>query len=188
MNVRRLALISSLASLGSVIYFLETFVPFPLPYGRWGLSNLVVLIAVMLYDFKTVLAVSLLKSVVGSLITGRLFSIVSLMSVAGSVAAATSEYIAYRSSIFGLVGISVLGSVANNVAQALVGAMSIRSWSFLLILPQMLFLGVPGAILNAYLAERVVRRAKDNFGFSVAQESADNEHDTRKIRNHRTEG
>ncbi|WP_448535356.1 Gx transporter family protein [Pseudothermotoga sp.] len=179
MSSRRLALISSLASLGSVIYFLESFVPFPLPFGRWGLSNLVVLIAVVLYDWRTVLAVSLLKSVISALITGQLFSIVSLMSVAGSTAAAASEYIAYRASVFGLMGVSVLGSVVNNITQSIVGAMSIKSWSFLLILPQMMILGIPGAILNAYLAERVVKRAKNNFGLDVTQKIADNENDPR---------
>ncbi len=172
-------MISSLASLGSVIYFLESFVPFPLPFGRWGLSNLVVLIAVVLYDWRTVLAVSLLKSVISALITGQLFSIVSLMSVAGSTAAAASEYIAYRASVFGLMGVSVLGSVVNNITQSIVGAMSIKSWSFLLILPQMMILGIPGAILNAYLAERVVKRAKNNFGLDVTQKIADNENDPR---------
>ncbi len=174
-----MALISSLASLGSVIYFLESFVPFPLPFGRWGLSNLVVLIAVVLYDWRTVLAVSLLKSVISALITGQLFSIVSLMSVAGSTAAAASEYIAYRTSVFGLVGVSVLGSVVNNITQSIVGAMSIKSWSFLLILPQMLILGIPGAVLNAYLAERVVKRAKNNFGLDVTQKVTNNENDPR---------
>ncbi len=172
-----MAMISSLASLGSVIYFLESFVPFPLPFGRWGLSNLVVLIAVVLYDCRTVLAVSLLKSVISTFITGQLFSIVSLMSIAGSTAAAASEYIAYRASVFGLMGVSVLGSVVNNITQSIVGAMSIKSWSFLLILPQMMILGIPGAILNAYLAERVVRRAKNNFGLDVTQKIANNEND-----------
>lgn len=179
MSSRKLARISSLASLGSVIYFLETFIPFPLPFGRWGLSNLVVLIAVVLYDWQTVFAVSLLKSVVSALITGQLFSIVSLMSIAGSITAAACEYITFRTSIFGLTGVSVLGSVANNVAQSIVGAVSIKSWSFLLVLPHMLILGVPGAVLNAYLTERVVKRAKNSFGLNVAQKVTNNENDSR---------
>lgn len=74
-------------------------------------------------------------------------------------------------------GVSVLGSVVNNITQSIVGAMSIKSWSFLLILPQMMILGIPGAILNAYLAERVVRRAKNNFGLDVTQKIANNEND-----------
>jgi heptaprenyl diphosphate synthase len=41
----------------------------------------------------------------------------------------------------------------------------------------MMILGIPGAILNAYLAERVVRRAKNNFGLDVTQKIANNEND-----------
>lgn len=175
MNSRRLALVASLASLGSIIYFVESFVPFPLPYGRWGLSNLVVLITVVLYDWKVIFTVSLLKGILGSLITGRLASVLSLMSITGSVAAAACEYLIYRTSLFGLVGVSIVGSIANNVAQSIVGALIVKSWSFLLILPQMLIFGIPGAILNAYLAERVVRRAKNNFGLSFTQKSSNNE-------------
>lgn len=181
MRSQKLALISSLASFGAVVYFLEAFIPFPLPFGHWGLSNLVVLIAVVLFDWKTVLLVAFLKSVLGSLVTGRLFSVVSMMSITGSVTSALVEVLIYRTSIFGLVGVSVIGSVANNVTQSITGALLVKSWSFLVILPQMLVFGIPGAILNAYLTERVVIRAKDNFGFSITKKSEDTENDSGQI-------
>lgn len=181
MRPQKLALVSSLASFGAVVYFLESFIPFPLPFGHWGLSNLVVLIAVVLFDWKTVLLVAFLKSALGSLVTGRLFSVVSMMSITGSITSAFVEVLIYRTSIFGLVGVSVIGSVANNVTQSITGALLIKSWSFLVILPQMLIFGIPGAVLNAYLTERVVIRAKDSFSFSIPKKSKDNENDSGRI-------
>ncbi|MEN3008005.1 Gx transporter family protein [Pseudothermotoga sp.] len=181
MKSQKLALISSLASFGAVVYFLETFIPFPLPFGRWGLSNLVVLIAVTLFDWGTVLMVALLKSVLGSLITGRLFSVISLMSIAGSTASALVEVLVYRTFIFGLVGVSIVGSVVNNITQSIIGALLIKSWTFLVVLPQMLIFGVPGAILNAYLTERVVRRAKNSFGFDITKKNTNTENDGERV-------
>lgn len=183
MRSRKIALTSVLISLGIAIHVLESFVPFPFPNGRWGFSNLVVLLSIVIFGTRQGLMVALGKSLVGSLLVGHFLDVAFFMSVFGSIAAALTEAFAFKMKIFGLLGVSVLGSAANNFVQACVGALFVQSKVIFWILPYMLVLGLPGAFANAYIVGRVISHVqKIGFGVFITEEAEDTENALSKLR------
>lgn len=183
MRSRRIALNSLFISLGIAVYVLESFIPFPFPYGKWGFSNFVVLLSIVLFGAKQGLIVAVGKSFVGSLVTGHFLDVVFFMSVLGSISAAIIETVVLKTNIFGLLGVSIFGSVTNNAVQAFVGALFVGSKAIFWILPYMLVLGLPGAFANAYIAGKVIDRVqKVDLGVFVTTQTEDSENTVRKVR------
>lgn len=184
MRSRRIALNSLFISLGIAVYVLESFIPFPFPNGKWGFSNFVVLLSIVLFGAKQGLIVAVGKSFVGSLITGHFLDVVFFMSVLGSISAAIIEIIVLKTKIFGLLGVSIFGSVTNNAVQAFVGALFVGSKAIFWILPYMLVLGLPGAFANAYIAGKVIDRVqKVDLGVFVSTQTENSEDSVRRVRN-----
>ncbi|HBT25764.1 MAG TPA: hypothetical protein DEA58_03615 [Pseudothermotoga sp.] len=48
-RAKRIALTALMISLGVVTYVLESVVPFPIPNGKWGFSNFVVLLSIFAF-------------------------------------------------------------------------------------------------------------------------------------------
>ena len=132
-----------MTALATSLYFFELFIPKPLPFMKIGLSNIVVLILIYNLFFKEAIFVSVAKSIIGSFLSGTLFSPAFLLSISGNLLSAlvmvvvvfllnNSFYKAclvrtpsnskhqppnYHLSIF---GISILGSFIHLVTQLLV--------------------------------------------------------------------
>ncbi|WP_232503789.1 Gx transporter family protein [Thermotoga profunda] len=182
MRSKKIALNSLFISLGIAIYVLESFVPFPFPNGKWGFSNFVVLLSIVLFGAKDGLIVAIGKSFVGSLVTGHFLDVAFFMSVFGSISAAFIESAAFKVRIFGLIGVSILGSVTNNVVQTLVGSVFVGSKALFWILPYMIILGLPGAFANAYIAGKVIPRVQKNYiGIFISTQTEDSKDTVRKL-------
>jgi heptaprenyl diphosphate synthase len=176
-------------SLGVVTYVLESVVPFPIPNGKWGFSNFVVLLSIFAFGGVEGIKVAIGKSLIGSILTGHFMDVAFFMSVAGSSSAALIETVLSRVGFFGLFGVSLCGSIANNIAQIFVGSVFLQSKSFFIILPYMLFLGIPGALANAYIVKRVlpyVERIQVSTGFDFTTKENAAQETVPQIRNNRS--
>ena len=147
----KISLLGILISLSSAIYALESFVPFPLPVGRWGFSNSLVLFSATL-SLKSALIVSAGKSILGSVIVGRIMSPTFWMGFLGAIGASVIERALYKLK-FGYLGMSLAGSTVNNVLQMLVGSLLIKSKEIFFLLPLFLVLGSISAVANVYIAK-----------------------------------
>ena len=136
----------------SGIYFLEGFIPFPLPVGRWGFSNSVVLFYAANFPLKLSLTVAAGKTLIGALFSGRIFSPPFFMGLFGSIAAALVETLLFKIKL-GYVGASLAGSAVNNTVQMLVGAILIKSHFIFSFLPLFIVVGSISALANAYIAK-----------------------------------
>ena len=151
----KISLLGILIALSSAIYALESFIPFPLPVGRWGFSNSLVLFSATL-SLKSALIVSAGKSILGSISVGRIMSPTFWMGFFGSIGAAVVERALYRMK-FGYIGMSLSGSIVNNVVQMFFGAVMIKSKEIFLLLPLFLVMGSISAIANVYIAKAYER-------------------------------
>ncbi len=151
----KISLLGILIALSSAIYVLESFIPFPLPVGRWGFSNSLVLFSATL-SLKSALIVSVGKSILGSIAIGRIMSPTFWMGFFGSIGAALVERALYKMK-FGYVGMSLSGSIVNNVVQMSFGAVLIKSKEIFLMLPLFLVMGSVSAIANVYIAKAYER-------------------------------
>jgi riboflavin transporter FmnP len=76
-STKRLALIAMLVAQATILHYLEGLLPNPVPIPgvKLGLANIITLLALILYDFKTALNVVVLRTILGSLLNGTLFGV-----------------------------------------------------------------------------------------------------------------
>jgi len=147
-----ISLTAILIATASGIYFLESLIPFPLPVGRWGFSNSVVLFYAANFPLKFSITVAAGKTLIGGILSGRIFSPPFFMGFFGSIAAAIVEKVLFRFK-FGYIGASLAGSAVNNITQMFIGAFLIKSKYIFSFLPLFLIIGSISALANVYIAK-----------------------------------
>jgi heptaprenyl diphosphate synthase len=112
-------LVAFLASFCFFLSAIEYMIPKPLPFMRIGLANLPVVLALDLLPASGVLVLVGLKILGQGLVSGSLFSYVSLFSAAGSLTSGLVMLGVRRigGTKISFIGISVSGAVASNLVQ-----------------------------------------------------------------------
>ena len=144
-----------LAALSLLMSAAELMVPRILPFFRLGLANIPLLMALGL-DWRSYLMLLLLKAVGNAYISGTLFSVFALMSLAQTLASGSVMYVlghlpGNRISVY---GISLLGALASSVTQIAVAALYVGRGT-LAFLPLIILLSLPSSILVAFLSQRL---------------------------------
>ena len=160
-KIRDLAKISALTAFSIFLYSAENLIPKPLPYLRIGLSNAFILCILYLYDLKTGIIVSLLRTALGLFLTGLLFSPNLMFGLAGGLSSTFFMWLFIRffGNFFSFIGISIIGAVFHNLSQILVARfIFIKSDAIFSLLPFLILWGCgtgavtgifAGLILNA---------------------------------------
>jgi heptaprenyl diphosphate synthase len=153
------------ALLAAVALFLATVehvIPKPVPFLKLGLANLPVLVALTVLRPREIFTLVTLKIAGQGLVQGTLFSYIVLFSTAGSLASAATMLLLHRGlgRHVSLVGISIMGALASNLAQIASARLLIFGESAWLIAPAFLITGTVSALLLGLFAERFVRRSR----------------------------
>ncbi len=149
-NLVRFALFTALSS---VLYVLESFLPFPVPGGKWGLSNFLVLYLAVNEGLKSSIQLAFSKSILGSILSGSIFSPGFFMGFFGSISSAVIQSLLAKFPFLSYVIISFFGMITNNLIQFVVGSYLVGSQAIFVLLPLVLALGSISAFVNAYLAK-----------------------------------
>jgi heptaprenyl diphosphate synthase len=167
-NLTYLTYMAILTTFAVVIHTVEAALPLPMPVPgvRLGLANIITLLVIVLYGLRSGLLVSVLRTILGSLLTGGFLGFGFWLSLSGGVAAclvmAPAVALAKRGYL-SLLSVSVLGAAAHNLAQLAVASAIIASRALLQgYYPLLLLLAVPTGIftgLAAIYLEGVTRRA-----------------------------
>ncbi|MDT4763209.1 Gx transporter family protein [Sphaerochaeta sp. PS] len=156
---RKIAFIAAATLLCST---LEYLIPKPLPFLRLGLANLPILLVLDIFTFKSFFVLLLLKSIGQGFVSGTLFSYLFFISLAGTLSSGLLMYGAKR--LFGkrvsLVGCSILGAMASNLAQLEVAALLVYGASIWVAAPLMLALGLASSIVLGFMAETYKNKGK----------------------------
>jgi len=78
------------------------------------------------------------------------------MSLAGAIVATIAMGAMKKTNYFGMVGVSVIGSIFHCIGQIIAGIFVIGSTAVLWYLPIMLFLSIPSGILTGIIAKRFI--------------------------------
>lgn len=78
-------LVASLTALAIAIHIVESSIPSIIPGIKPGLSNIIILICLFTFDFKTAAQVSLLRVFVASLLMGSFLSPTFILSLSGAI-------------------------------------------------------------------------------------------------------
>jgi heptaprenyl diphosphate synthase len=168
-STRKLTTIAVLVALAIVLHLFEALIPipFPIPGVKLGLANIVTLLALVLFDFKTALTIAFMRTVLGSLLSGTLFNIAFFLSFSGAIAATCVMAILLHfgkslkfDSRFSLLGLSVAGAAAHNLGQLSMAALLIKHSGIFYYLPVMLLSSIPTGILTGLLLRELLKQLK----------------------------
>ncbi|RKD33197.1 Gx transporter family protein [Thermohalobacter berrensis] len=135
-RIKKIIFLALLVALGLALSIIESTIPVPFiaPGAKLGLANIVSLITLVIFGFKSAITVAILRSITFTLATGNFSSL--FYSLSGSVLSVIVMFCIYKyfSSYFSLIGVSIFGAIAHNVAQISVASIimeNIKIFSYL---------------------------------------------------------
>lgn len=156
----RLTRLALLVAVALALHAVEAALPaLPVPGARLGLANLATLIALVVLGSRAAITVAVVRSILGSAIVGTFLAPAFFMSLSGALVSAIVMAISYRlGPRFSLVGVSLAGALAHNMAQLAVavvligyGVMAYAPYLIVFALPAGAVTGVLGAIVSERL-------------------------------------
>lgn len=147
--IRQITAMGMLVALAMVLGFVETLIPINLgiPGMKLGLANIVVVIALFLFDVKTAVVVSILRIILIAMTFGNM----SMMfySIAGASLSLLSMIAISKIKSFSLISVSIVGGIMHNVGQIICAAFVVRTNGVFTYLPVLMIAGlVSGALIG----------------------------------------
>ena len=143
-NLRELVFTALLVAMALGVSLIENMIPLPItvPGAKLGLSNMIILVTLIIFNFKRGFQVALLKSVLLMLVTG--FGPSFLYSFAGAILSSITMGLAlrYAKKYFSIIGISIIGAVSHNLAQIIVASYVLGSAMVFTYFPFLTFVAI----------------------------------------------
>ena len=138
MNTHKLTRLAMLLALGLVLSYLEFLLPFnySIPGIKLGLANMVTMLVMYQYSVREAAAILFLRVVLSGLMFSGLNTIV--FGIAGGVLCIIAMALAKRSSIFSVMGVSMLGAVFHNVGQLMIAFIIMQNVDIIYYFPYLL--------------------------------------------------
>ncbi len=163
MSTKKLTLLALLTASSLILFVVEAQIPLPIPVPgvKLGLSNVVTLVALYLFDRKSAGVILVLRIVLGNFVVGNLMLL--LYSLAGGllcllVMGALQPLMGERQ-IFLL---SIFGAIAHNAGQLLVAILVTETPALLAYAPILLVSAMVTGFFTGHCAQALLRRVKDS--------------------------
>lgn len=158
-------LIAWLTALAITIHIAESALPSPVPGVKPGLANVITVICLMQFGWRTAAWVAMLRVLVGSLLIGTFLSPAFALSLAGACATIAVLYLAQRLSAqlpalrLGVIGYSLLAAMAHMYAQFCVAYwLFIPHQGLFQLLPVLMTMAVIFGLVSGIIAQHVLNR------------------------------
>lgn len=148
-HTRRVVYLGLATGLALGLHVFEAMIPMPtdlmIPGVKLGLANIVTLYVIMNFGIRDGIVVSILRTILGSIMSGTFMTVTFYFSFAGGVVSAIIMGLLYKygSRVFSMMGVSLVGALTHNLAQLTVAALMIEQSLILMYLPVMLFAALP---------------------------------------------
>jgi heptaprenyl diphosphate synthase len=174
---RRQVFLALFAAVAVTMHILESLLPTPIPWLRFGLANIMTVTALYLYDGSAAWTVSLARVGIGALLLGRLFSPGFWLALAGTLVATSAMIIIHRVAGRRLspIGISVIGATGHALGQILAARMLvIQHAAIWQILPIFLFFTVFAGVLTGWFAAGLLEKLRQHPAFHLPTKELNN--------------
>lgn len=162
MKVKKMINLALLLSMALALSLIESTIPIPfaVPGFRLGFSNIVILICIYFFDFKSSILLSILKSVLLMLVTGSVTSF--LYSVVGSFLSATFMciFMKFEDKYISLIGVSEIGSFFHNLGQVIVASIILSTIKIFYYLPVLILMGIITGLFVGITSHFIIRHLK----------------------------
>ena len=153
-QTKRLMYITMLSAMAIIINIFEsTYLPI-FPFGiRFGLANIIALIAIELLDVKAMLSVNLMRVVIGNLLRGLIFGSTFWISLSGVVLSSIVLILCKKVLKMPIMSMSMLSAVGHSTGQVLMVMLFYNQESMWMILPYLLLSAIPTGLLTGFTAK-----------------------------------
>lgn len=154
-QTRKMILLANFLAIAIVLNIIESSIAIiPVPGAKLGFANVVTLIIIYVYSFKDGLFLTIARVLMVALLSGKFLSPVFYMSFSGAMFSTLAMGIFKKTNIFGMTGVSVLGSIFHTIGQIFAGIFVIGSVAVIAYLPIMLLLSIPAGIVTGLIGKR----------------------------------
>ena len=159
-QVRLLVLTAMLITMASILHLIEGMLPpIPVTGARLGLANIITITAIVIFGPKTAFSVAVGRTVLGSLFSTGIVSPGFAMSFSGAILSwavmALLYYVAKDS--FSLIGISLVGAVAHNIAQLFIASLILENIGTFALFPLLMIFAIPTGVMVGLSAGFLIR-------------------------------
>lgn len=153
----RLVVSALLVALGVALQIFENMLPImiAIPGGKIGLANIVTLVLLYIFDFKTAFNCSVLRAFVASVLYGGVSAIVYSVSAA-IFSTAVMAILIRRAKSLTPVGISVCGAFCHNAAQVFVASIMLSNVWIFTYLPILGIVSCVSGVVTGYASKLVL--------------------------------
>lgn len=145
--MKKVAHLSMMLSFALLLSYVETLIPMPfsIPGMKLGLPNMAVMMLLSLFGWKEALLINLCRILLNGFLFGNLSAI--YYSLSGALISFAVMVFLWKIPFFSLMGISIAGGCAHNIAQLLTAVLVVQTTQVLWYLPPLL---VSGALTGAF--------------------------------------
>lgn len=158
-NIKKIALLAVLASQALVLSIIEAWIPIPIgiPGIKLGLANIITIIILFFYSLSDALIIILIRCLISSLFLGG--PVIFVFSICGGIVSTITMWIFLKSlqRWFSIVGISIAGSIAHNIAQIAVACLIMDDLSVAAYLPVLLISGIIMGSFVGYCSTFIIK-------------------------------
>jgi len=153
-SITPLAYLALLLTFAVVIHTMEAMLPLPMPVPgiKIGLANIITLLTLTLFGLRSALFVAVMRSFIGSLFAGGLFSFGFWLSISAALASCIAMYLFLPLRDKGhisLISISIIGSLVHNIMQLFIASLIISNLGLLKgYYPISLLLSIPTGLIT----------------------------------------
>ncbi|NCA67218.1 MAG: Gx transporter family protein [Clostridia bacterium] len=158
-NTKKIAVLGILTALALIIGFVENMLPpvfAMVPYARLGLSNIIILLVLVIYDIQEGLIVLAIKIVLLAVLSGNPSMII--YSFAGGMLSILTMWLLTFMHKNSLAAISAVGGAMHNIGQVAVAALVTKTAAVFIFLPHLMLFGSLAGILTGVVCHIVVKR------------------------------
>ncbi len=158
-STRRITTVALLAAVGISLFVIESFIPMPFPFLKIGLANVSTLLGLFILGYREMFIVVIVRVVAGSILVGSLFSPGFILAISAGMSSAVIMALAKKTTgnVFGVIGISLLGSFAHVLTQlGVVFFLYVQNQTIFLLLPVLIFSSLGGGLVVGWIALRLL--------------------------------
>jgi heptaprenyl diphosphate synthase len=160
-RLRKIIFIALLVAQGVIIGLIENMIPYPFafaPGAKLGLANLITIIAIFTMPKKESFLLVWMRLILTTLLGGTVSTF--LYSMSGALLSYLSMLLVKKlgPKRVSIIGISATGGFMHNVGQLVTASWIAQSWSVMLYLPILSFLGILSGIAIGIAANYLLQR------------------------------
>ena len=155
-RVRRLAVSALLVTVMLMLGYVESLVPTGVPGIKLGLSNSVLILAIVWLGVPTAFALMIVKV----LLSGFLFSGVNAMlyAFAGGLLSMLVMSVLYKTKAFSLTPVAMAGAVAHNVGQVALAMLILETGKLVFYMAILMLVGLVTGFITGSVATILIKR------------------------------